>query len=132
MGLDLNDPRPAYQQVADDLRRGIKGGRYKAGDQLPSGRELARRYGIAPMTVRHALDILKSEGLIVSRQGRAVFVRDTASPAEEVETSDTTAYDAVMGQLQAIRADMRQIEDRLSRLEELVHPNTPEAPKRAR
>jgi GntR family transcriptional regulator len=131
MGLDLNDPRPAYQQVADDLRRGIKGGRFKPGDQLPSGRELARRYGIAPMTVRHALDILKSEGLVVSRQGRAVFVRDS-SPTEEIETPDTTAYDAVMGQLQAIRADMRQIEDRLSRLEELVHPSTPEAPKRAR
>jgi GntR family transcriptional regulator len=34
------------------------------------------RYGVARMTVRQALDVLKNEGLAVSRQGAGVFVPD--------------------------------------------------------
>ena len=58
-----NDPRPAYLQVADDLRASISGGTFKPGERLPSGRDLARRYGVAPMTISHALDVLRQEQL---------------------------------------------------------------------
>ena len=69
-----NDPRPAYLQVADDLRANISGGTFKPGERLPSGRELARRYGVAPMTISHALDVLRQEQLVEAYQGRGVFV----------------------------------------------------------
>lgn len=73
--LDPDDPRPPYQQVANDLRASILTRRLAPGEKLPSGPELSRHYGVARMTVQQAMRLLRDEGLIVSRQGSGVFVR---------------------------------------------------------
>ena len=78
MPLDPDDPRPPYQQVARDLRAAILARRLEPGEKLPSGVELARRYGVARMTVQQAVRLLRDEGLVVSRQGSGVFVRARA------------------------------------------------------
>jgi len=70
------DRRPPYQHAADELRREIKAGRYKPGEQLPSYRELQERFGVANMTARSALGVLREEGLIYTIQGRGSFVSD--------------------------------------------------------
>lgn len=70
------DRRPPYQHAADELRREIKAGRYKPGEQLPSYRELQERFGVANMTARSALGVLRDEGLIYTIQGRGSFVSD--------------------------------------------------------
>jgi len=75
MSLDPDDPRPPYVQVANTLRAAILARTLAPGEQLPSGPELAKRYGVARMTVQSALRVLRDEGLIVSRQGSGVFVR---------------------------------------------------------
>ncbi|GAA2018225.1 GntR family transcriptional regulator [Terrabacter terrae] len=75
MSLDPDDPRPPYQQVAAALRAAILTRQIAPGDKLPSQVELARRYGVARMTVQQALRILKDEGLTVSRQGSGVFAK---------------------------------------------------------
>jgi DNA-binding transcriptional regulator YhcF (GntR family) len=74
--LDPNDPRPPYQQVANALRAAILTRTFTPGDKLPSGPELAKRYGVARMTIQQAIRVLRDEGLIVSRQGSGVFVRE--------------------------------------------------------
>ncbi|TQM81772.1 GntR family transcriptional regulator [Saccharothrix saharensis] len=76
MALDPDDPRPPYMQVANALRAAILTKVFKAGDKLPSRAELAKKYDVAPMTVQNALRELRDEGLIVSRQGSGVFVRE--------------------------------------------------------
>src|SRR5215218_7293274 len=76
MSLDPDDPRPPYQQVANALRAAILTRTFQPGDKLPSGPELAKRYGVARMTVQQAIRVLRDEGLIVSRQGSGVFVRE--------------------------------------------------------
>lgn len=79
--LDPDDPRPPYIQVAGALRAAILTKTLQPGDQLPSGSQLATRYGVARMTVQQAIRILRDEGLVVSRQGSGVFVRErTARP----------------------------------------------------
>ena len=81
MALDPDDPRPPYVQVASALRAAILTKTLEPGDQLPSGSQLAERYGVARMTVQQAIRVLREEGLVVSRQGSGVFVRDrTARP----------------------------------------------------
>ncbi|MFE9028677.1 GntR family transcriptional regulator [Streptomyces iakyrus] len=70
------DRRPPYQHAADELRREIMAGRYKPGDQLPPYRELQERFGVANMTARSALNVLRDEGLIYTIQGRGSFVAD--------------------------------------------------------
>ncbi|GAA1338917.1 GntR family transcriptional regulator [Saccharothrix algeriensis] len=84
MALDTTDPRPAYQQIADDLRRHIASGEVQVGDKLPSLAELQTRYGRALMTLQKALDVLRGEGLVISRQGEGtIIVRKPDAPAEE-------------------------------------------------
>lgn len=74
MPLDPATGRPAYQQIAAELREAIYTRQLSPGDKLPSERELVNRFGTAHGTVRQALEVLKREGLIVSAQGRGVFV----------------------------------------------------------
>lgn len=76
MTLDPDDPRPPYQQVANALRAAILTRKFAPGEKLPSQGELSTRYGVARMTVQQSLRILRDEGLIVSRQGSGVFVRE--------------------------------------------------------
>ena len=74
--LDPDDPRPPYQQVANSVRAAILTRKFQPGEKLPSQAELASRYGVARMTVQQSLRILRDEGLIVSRQGSGVFVKE--------------------------------------------------------
>ena len=76
MNLDPDDPRPPYVQVANAVRAAILTKVFKPGEKIPSGTELAKQYGVARMTVQQALRVLKDEGLIQSRQGSGVYVRE--------------------------------------------------------
>jgi len=66
---------PAYLQIADALRRKIAEGDLPDGAALPSVRGLVDEFGTAQGTVRQAIEQLKSEGLVVARQGSGIFVR---------------------------------------------------------
>ncbi|MGO9298125.1 MAG: GntR family transcriptional regulator [Streptosporangiaceae bacterium] len=70
-----------HQQVANALRAAIPTRKLSPGEKLPSGNELAKRYGVARMTVQQAIRLLRDEGLIVSRQGSGVFVRERTTRA---------------------------------------------------
>ncbi|MDO5032896.1 GntR family transcriptional regulator [Corynebacterium sp.] len=69
--------RPAYLVIADALRSKIENKQLSPGDRFPTERELVREFGVARMTVRHALDVLQAEGLIDRKRGRTggTFVR---------------------------------------------------------
>ena len=76
--IDPEDPRPPRRQLADLLRAAILTGKLRAGEKLPSGPELAERYGVSKVTAQQAVAELKNEGLVFSRQGSGVFVRERA------------------------------------------------------
>ncbi|TFE53188.1 GntR family transcriptional regulator [Streptomyces sp. ICN441] len=115
MTVSPDDPRSAYAQVADDLRQRIATGVVKAGQRLDGNAKLAEQYGVAAMTVRHALDILRDEGLIVSQQGRGTFVANDP-PGEEASPRDQQMAD----ELTEIKAALELINSRLDRLEHQV------------
>lgn len=77
--VDRTSGVPAFRQVAADLRSKISAGHYSPGDQLPSERELVDTYGVSRPTIRDAVNVLRSEGLVTSEHGRGVFVRPPAS-----------------------------------------------------
>jgi GntR family transcriptional regulator len=62
------------QAVADDLARQIREGEYRHGDRLESETELARRFGVARGTMRNALEILKDQDLVETKNGVGSFV----------------------------------------------------------
>jgi DNA-binding transcriptional regulator YhcF (GntR family) len=71
--VDPGDPRPAYRQIADTLAETIRSGQLRAGERLPSVREMSEG-GVPTASARHALAVLTEEGPITSRQGRGAFV----------------------------------------------------------
>jgi DNA-binding GntR family transcriptional regulator len=86
--VSTDDPRPPYEQVADELRTAIRNGDYKPGDRLPTVRDLAEANGIARMTVQHAYQALRKEGLVVGQQGRGVYVRTPPAAEAEADGAD--------------------------------------------
>lgn len=83
MRIDPDSDRSWYRQLADLLRARINAGDWSAGDLLPSASDLARQYETGTDTVRKALSVLRSEGLVITtpRVGTTVARRERTSIA---------------------------------------------------
>lgn len=66
--MSNNMPLPKYHRVYLVLLQQLREGRFDAG--LPAEAELCRQFGTSRITVRHALQRLASEGLIIREAGR--------------------------------------------------------------
>ena len=87
--INDNDIRPIYLQIIDQIKRQIQMGYLKAGDELPSVRELAQSLGINMHTVRHAYDELRNQQILVFRLGQRAKVAKLdgkKASREEIET----------------------------------------------
>lgn len=72
--LDKRSPKAIYQQLATIIRKQVLYGEITPGDKLPSEYELVKMYGISRSSVRQALDILVSEGLVTRVHGKGYFI----------------------------------------------------------
>ncbi len=72
--LPSGSGRPAYQRLAEAIREGILGGRFRPGERLPPTRTLARNLGLARNTVLEAYEQLIAEGYLAARHGSGTFV----------------------------------------------------------
>ncbi|MBN9016419.1 MAG: FadR family transcriptional regulator [Rhizobiales bacterium] len=68
-------------QVADWFAREIRAGHLTSGEKLPTEQELIAQFGVSRTVIREAMASLRSEGLVVSRQGSGVFVADHEASA---------------------------------------------------
>jgi GntR family transcriptional repressor for pyruvate dehydrogenase complex len=67
-----------YEQVLERLRAYVEEGGLRAGDRLPTERELAERLGISRASVKQAIVVLEVQGLVEVRQGGGMrLVRDS-------------------------------------------------------
>ncbi len=72
---------PRYLQVASALRQRIRDGHWAVGEKIATLEQLESEFGVARVTIRQAVELLQSEGLLKSEQGRGTFV--TKSLASE-------------------------------------------------
>jgi GntR family transcriptional regulator len=73
--LDPESDRIAlYLRLTGVLRRRIESGEWAQGERLPSIEALCQEYDLARNTVRQALQLLKSDGLIGGGRGLGTFV----------------------------------------------------------
>jgi GntR family transcriptional repressor for pyruvate dehydrogenase complex len=63
-------------RVMQALLELIRSGVYPAKSRLPSEAEMSQRFGVSRTVIREAVSRLKSEGLVESRQGSGVYVRE--------------------------------------------------------
>lgn len=63
-----------YDDIYNDLKKGIKNKVFPAGSKLPSEKNLCEKYNVSRNTVRRAFKILSDEGAVTSVKGKGVFV----------------------------------------------------------
>ena len=74
MKLLQNSGVPIYQQIAEQLKTDILGGKLKEGEYLPSIRGLAKDLKISVITTMKAYELLEAEGLVTAAQGKGFYV----------------------------------------------------------
>lgn len=80
---------PLYAQVADAMRERIVKETWPLNTQIPTLPTLAAQFGVGLVTVRQAVQLLKSEGLLAPKQGQGTFVasKPKTHPRMQVQTS---------------------------------------------
>jgi GntR family transcriptional regulator len=81
-------PDPIYRQIAEDLRHQIESGELRPGEQLKTEIELRDRYNASRNTIRDAIKLLVTRGLIETRPGQGTFVVETIVPFITTLTGD--------------------------------------------
>ena len=74
--IDPDSAVPIYLQIVQTIKHQVATGRLKPGAQLPTVRELATDLRINPNTVARAYDLLDSDSVITTQQGRGTYVRE--------------------------------------------------------
>src|SRR3989442_1414165 len=106
MGTSTGGMAP-FEQMADDIRRQIRSGSLRAGDKLPSHRDLATKYNVAPNTVQKAMRLLTDEGWVEARGPIGSFVSGSWT-----EQPPRLTLDQVVSELSALRERVERLEGR--------------------
>ncbi len=80
LSLDLESDMPIYLQLKNKIIEGIAVSDLKAGERLPSVRQLAGDLGINLHTVNKTYNILKQEGYILVHRQKGVMVNPAGAP----------------------------------------------------
>ncbi|MDO5672322.1 MAG: GntR family transcriptional regulator [Actinomycetaceae bacterium] len=102
MGLSIaisqTSSTPIYQQIVDQVREQILGGRLTAGETMPSLRALARDCRCSLITTTRAYSDLVAEGLLINQPGRGYIVA-----ALDVEVQRQRAWADIHEHLEQVR-----------------------------
>ena len=100
MKLLQNSGVPIYQQIAEQLKADILGGKMREGEYLPSIRSLAKDLKISVITTMKAYEQLEAEGLVTAAQGKGFYVN--AQDSEMLKEQHMRRVEEAL--LEAIRA----------------------------
>lgn len=102
----LSSRQSLHGFVYDRIIERIFDGAYTAGDRLPTEEELAEQYGVSRVTVRHALQKLRDNRLIVSVQGSGNYVGGSQvdGAGEILANLKTASYEDIVSFRMALEA----------------------------
>jgi DNA-binding transcriptional regulator YhcF (GntR family) len=78
MKNNLDESKPIYLQIKENIADAILNSSLKAGERIPSTNELARFYKINPATARQGMNELVMEQILQKRRGVGMFVTEEA------------------------------------------------------
>ena len=91
-------------RVADALAAEIRAGHLVAGDKLPTEAVLVEQFSVSRTVVREAVSRLKSLGLVDSRQGSGVYVKDAGFSPLNFDPRHAVSKQAVIQMVEVRRA----------------------------
>lgn len=74
MEVIYDGPVPVYLQIADWLRSRIEAGEFGPDQRLPTETAIVQELGVARMTARKAMGVLREEGLVYTVHAQGTFV----------------------------------------------------------
>ena len=83
--INPNSGTPIYRQVCEQITRMVAGGQLKAGDALPSVRQIATQFEVNPMTISKAYSLLEADGVLERVRGIGMKVRREQNPQHSLE-----------------------------------------------
>jgi GntR family transcriptional regulator len=105
---------PLYQQIVDQIKQRIAVEEWKAGDEIPSIRQLAVDLRVSVITVKRAYLELEREGLIVTQHGKGSFVAADVTIGPQIYEQELSGHLAEAARLgTAIGMSDREIVSRL-------------------
>ena len=104
--IHTGSAEPIYRQLIEHVRRRVASGQIKAGDEIPSVRELAQQLAVHPMTISKAYSQLEAEGLLERRRGLSMRV----APQHQRAQSAATRVELLRPTLARAAAEARQLE----------------------
>jgi GntR family transcriptional regulator, transcriptional repressor for pyruvate dehydrogenase complex len=135
VGLEKIERTSLSDAVTDSVISQIREGRYRAGDRLPTERELAEQLGVGRTSVREGLRFLEKLGILEIRQGTGTVVRSlslgkvfehlipiqTIIDLPDRDVRDIMHVRRVLEAESARLAALHATEGQLERLEELLN-----------
>jgi len=120
--VDPVDPTPLYAQLDRSIRAAIAAGRLRAGDRLPTVRQLAVDLRINANTVAKVYAELERAGVLATQRGIGTFVRDNPTPAALATRRDRTRelrplVDRLLADASAIGISLHEVVQYLKALE---------------
>jgi len=86
-------PKKVSTQIAEQIRTSVLAGEFNPGEKLPPERELAEMFGVSRPSVREALNILASSGLVETYQGGGTVVRSLVENSAGMPLSELIRID---------------------------------------
>ncbi|MBF8746267.1 FadR family transcriptional regulator [Pseudomonas putida] len=77
--------------VVEKLRKALARGQWRSGDMLPGQRELAEQLGISRPSLREAVIVLETLGLVRSLPGKGVLVLDAEPAGSDAPSHEASA-----------------------------------------
>jgi len=107
---------PKYVRLAQTLQRRIEDGTYPAGTRVPSENQLVQSFGMSRPTVVRALELLKRDGWLESRQGYGTIVRGRPAVAAEKDRRgrDALERDETLTSGRLLDAEEAAVPDRVA------------------
>lgn len=68
-------PVPRYRQISNIIRRRIESGQLQPERPIPSEAGIMQEFGVARATARHAVELLREQGMVVKVPGLGTYVR---------------------------------------------------------
>ena len=100
---------PLYLQLIEQVKHAIETGAIRAGEQLPSVRQMAENLVINPNTVARAYRELEHEGIIELKHGSGAFIRESIVPREKLMQKAQTVVRSALDQLESFDLSQDEI-----------------------
>ena len=102
---------PIYLQLRNQIVMGISSGELKAGEKLPTVRDLALEMGINTMTVSKAYQLLKTEGYIMTDRKNGARIRTEIKKEASVSDANKTELRRIVSEARISDVEKQELID---------------------